>query len=221
MPMKRFLIILSVALITVVILLFIYNPGLLDKIWLWVVGLAGALVALVQDAYKAVEKKVNQLATKSGEEKPAERRHIPAAVSLLRIKQNDGVVAGMIFLEDTFLAFSLEPSENLLPEGNYRLVRSQQAQADRAYAAAYPWFSGHLEVQSNSGSLIHMGGMQQSPAGSIILATDLNPAGFATSGQQRTAVYQKLYTYVQKQLSAGNPVHLAIYNKNWFSDTFN
>jgi hypothetical protein len=49
---KRILILLVVAVITVGILLFINNPGLLDKVWLWIVGLIGSIVLVVQQGWK-------------------------------------------------------------------------------------------------------------------------------------------------------------------------
>ena len=46
--MKRFLLLLFVALFTVAVLLFIYNPEILEKIWLWIVGLIGIITASVK-----------------------------------------------------------------------------------------------------------------------------------------------------------------------------
>ena len=46
--MKNILILLLVALLAIAVLLFLFNPELLEKIWLWIVGLIGVIVSAIQ-----------------------------------------------------------------------------------------------------------------------------------------------------------------------------
>lgn len=46
--MKRILFLLAVALVTLGVLLFIYNPQIIEKVWLWLVGLAGVIVTAIK-----------------------------------------------------------------------------------------------------------------------------------------------------------------------------
>lgn len=46
--MKRVLFLLFVALVTLGVLLFLYNPEIIEKVWLWLVGLAGVIIAAIK-----------------------------------------------------------------------------------------------------------------------------------------------------------------------------
>lgn len=50
--MKRFAGLAFLAAVTVLLLLFITNPKLLDKVWIWMVGLAGYVLILLENGYK-------------------------------------------------------------------------------------------------------------------------------------------------------------------------
>lgn|SRR5690554_3953453 len=50
--MKRFAGLAFLAAVTVLLLLFITNPELLDKVWIWMVGLAGYVLLLLENGYK-------------------------------------------------------------------------------------------------------------------------------------------------------------------------
>jgi hypothetical protein len=52
--MKKTYALFAIAVLTLVVLLFITNPELLDKIWLWIIGFIGYLLILVEKGYKAV-----------------------------------------------------------------------------------------------------------------------------------------------------------------------
>jgi hypothetical protein len=43
--LKHFLILLTVGLVTLTIVFIIYRPDLVEKVWLWVIGLAGPVFA--------------------------------------------------------------------------------------------------------------------------------------------------------------------------------
>lgn len=54
--MKKGIGLTIIAFLTVFVLIFISNPHLLDKIWMWGIGLAGYLIALFESGYKSLVK---------------------------------------------------------------------------------------------------------------------------------------------------------------------
>lgn len=52
--MKRLMALVLVAAVTVLVLLFFSNPQLLDKLWLWMVGLAGYILILLERGFKSL-----------------------------------------------------------------------------------------------------------------------------------------------------------------------
>ena len=64
--MKRVVVLFFVAAITMVALLFFTNPGLLDKVWLWIIGFFGYIIGLVNTGIE----KLSSLFKKEGDRKP-------------------------------------------------------------------------------------------------------------------------------------------------------
>ncbi len=52
--MRNFVILILVALLAIAILLFIFNPEILEKIWLWIVGLIGFIISAIRNAIKGL-----------------------------------------------------------------------------------------------------------------------------------------------------------------------
>ncbi|MEX2593463.1 MAG: DUF5675 family protein [Anditalea sp.] len=52
--MKKLLALFAVAVFTILVLLFITNPELLDKAWLWIIGFIGYLLILIEKGFKTV-----------------------------------------------------------------------------------------------------------------------------------------------------------------------
>ncbi|MFY0627597.1 MAG: hypothetical protein JXR07_14940 [Reichenbachiella sp.] len=60
--MKHFLIVVIVGVVTLSVMLILYRPEVLEDIWLWVVGLIGPAVGLIQfiaESVQAFLKKIN------------------------------------------------------------------------------------------------------------------------------------------------------------------
>ena len=224
--MKRFLIILIVALTTVAVLLLIYNPGLLEDIWLWIVGLIGAIVAFVQEAYKGISAKVKQLFNKTDKENGTTAGDSAQTddLYLLRLHESSGVTLGNLFYRGKFIAFGLEDASQQIQEGNYRLVAAQNHEADKIYKRAFDWFGGHLGIQNGKDTppaLLHIGGLRNDPRGSILITTNLSPEAALQNDKALTNTYRSLYLDLSKKILQGIPVHLVVKNKNWFTDKFN
>lgn len=52
--MRNFFILLIIAVVTITILLFLFNPEILADIWLWIIGLIGPIVALVRNGVESI-----------------------------------------------------------------------------------------------------------------------------------------------------------------------
>lgn len=76
--MKRAVLLILVALFTITILLFIYNPGVLDKVWLWIVGLIGPIIAVIRNGANAV---VNAFSSK-GQDRSKDHQPGESAIAM-------------------------------------------------------------------------------------------------------------------------------------------
>jgi len=56
--MNRFMALLLIGLLTFVAVLWVKRPEVLSGIWLWVVGLAGPVIALAKRLFEEVKKKL-------------------------------------------------------------------------------------------------------------------------------------------------------------------
>lgn len=223
--MKRFFIVLVVALITVAVLLLIYNPGLLEKIWLWIIGLIGAIVAFLERSYKTISKKIKQFSNKSAESKQHTSEISPVTyIHLLRLRESDETTFGLFYVNENFLAFSIEDRADMMESGTYRLGWSNDIPANDAYRQFFPWFDRHPEIKSdNNGksAIVHIGGTGQEIPNSIILTNEINPELVSVRNQELLQIYQAFYRELRDKLMNGIPVILKIENKNWFTDKFN
>jgi hypothetical protein len=89
--MRNLIVLIIVALVTITILLFLFNPEILTDIWLWIVGLIGPIIALFRGAIEglsnAFKKDQRQDSKKSPPDPAIERAHKE------RIKQLEDQVA--------------------------------------------------------------------------------------------------------------------------------
>lgn len=53
--MKHFILLLIVALLAIAVLLFIFNPELLEEIWLWIVGLIGVIISAIRNLIDGIK----------------------------------------------------------------------------------------------------------------------------------------------------------------------
>ncbi len=59
--MKRAIILIVVAIITLTIVFIVYRPDLLEKIWLWIIGLAGPIIGFSKKGIQLVIKFIKSL----------------------------------------------------------------------------------------------------------------------------------------------------------------
>ena len=59
--MKHFIIVLTVALITLSIMFAIYQPNILEDVWLWIIGLIGPIIGFLWEIIKSLNKFFKEL----------------------------------------------------------------------------------------------------------------------------------------------------------------
>lgn len=59
--MKHFIIVLTVALITLLIMFAIYQPNILEDTWLWIIGLIGPIIGFLREIIKSLNKFFKEL----------------------------------------------------------------------------------------------------------------------------------------------------------------
>ncbi len=176
--MKRFLIIILVAISTIIILLLIYRPEIISDIWLWIVGLIGLIVALFQRIGDWIKKNIKDLQKTTVPETPAEtpkpdenssvepgeinltdnhQNFTGTTITILRYFDDGETTLGLLFVDDTFFCYTLEDTFNevkiqgntRIPEGKYKLnFNLNETPLTLKYRQKYPWFTYHLEVKN-------------------------------------------------------------------------
>lgn len=175
--MKRFLLLLLIAVITFVIFALIKNPGVLEEIWLWIIGLIGLIIKSFRSIFEYFknliaddETSVKEATTKDAKSKatspsmpePASATaSLPAAdvrISLLRYSDDGQTTVGLLYINDKFYCYTLEdtfqevkvPGETRIPAGSYTLdFRKEETELTTTYRNRYPeWFTYHLHLKN-------------------------------------------------------------------------
>ncbi|GEM_PF-2529758 len=118
--MKRFFIVLILAVIFALIALYVIKPEIVEKIWLWVVGLLGAIIAFFQRAVKWVVDQFDNLTHKNSNKTPTEIiANCDYFMQIVRYSRTGNRILGMVFIDSKFIGISNENAQNGL--GTYQL----------------------------------------------------------------------------------------------------
>ena len=79
--MKRIIVLFLIATFLIAILLFIYNPGALEKVWLWIVGLIGVIISTVRNTINGIINFFKEENTSNPQDKPEEKVTVTKSVS--------------------------------------------------------------------------------------------------------------------------------------------
>lgn len=235
--MKRILIIIIIALVTVAVMLLIFRPELLDNIWLWIVGLIGAIVGYSKTLIEKIKKWTG---TDSETEKPAddtesiEQEEVNGKVllSLLRYSDDGNFTTGMLYLKDEFFCFTIEEPEGqpgISPDGRispgkYPLgFDLNETDFTLKYRQKFNWFKFHLQIKKtgkDSQAYIHCGCTNSETINGIMIVSNADETNVTTLLKNSERLYEHLYSEISDLINKGEPIFIQIYNKNWFSDRF-
>lgn len=118
--MKRIVVILLLALIFSLVALYFLKPGFVEKIWLWIVGLLGAIIAFFQNAGRWTREQFpNLFGKESATFISDDNSKEDAEVKIFRYSRSGNRIFGLVYVDKEFVGISNEDATNRL--GIYNL----------------------------------------------------------------------------------------------------
>ncbi|NOU16845.1 MAG: hypothetical protein HOO91_04725 [Bacteroidales bacterium] len=118
--MKRFFVVLILAVVFALIALYFIKPEIVEKIWLWVVGLLGTIIAFFQRTIKWIGDQIDNLTHKNSNNTSTEKiANCDYFMQIVRYSRTGNRILGMVFIDGKFIGISNENAQNSL--GIYQL----------------------------------------------------------------------------------------------------
>lgn len=145
--MKRMAAILLLAAIFSLIALYFIYPEVIEKLWLWFVGLIGVAIVYIQKTGNWIETKLKNPTIQEEKIKVKTITDRPAQLAkIIRYSNSENKIQGLLYAYDKFLGFT-EEDQGLTP-GNYQLtIRKNQLVAFEKNGSAR--FSTPEKAQAN------------------------------------------------------------------------
>ena len=240
--MNRFLLLVLIAGATFLIILFAVKPELIENIWLWIIGLSGAIVKAFQTLIEFFKEKFSSdkdVADKNEHEateqvidnansEEIKESFAGISISLMRFSDDKETTIGLLSINDQFYCYTLEDTfhevkvagETRIPAGTYQVqFKKEETELTLKYRERYPeWFTFHLQLQSVPGFdsiYIHNGGDHTHTEGCILVSDSLNVNNEKTFLSNSRETYRRLYGYLREQLDNNIPVRITIYDEHW------
>lgn len=237
--MKRVLLLVLIAIGTFVVFALFRNPGVLEDIWLWIVGLIGLIIKTfrsVVDYIKGLfagddKGKQGEEPTPSPSEQPVAGPLAPSAdinISLLRYSDDGQTTIGLLHINDKFYCYTLEDTfqeekvagQTRIPAGTYTIgFRKEETELTETYRERYPeWFTNHLhikEVPNFSAIYIHSGGDHTHTEGCVLVSDSLSAKDKKTYLTNSRNTFKTLYKYLSDQLQSGKKIQIHVRDEGW------
>jgi hypothetical protein len=242
--MKRFLLLIFIAIATFLLFAFFKNPELLNDIWLWLIGLAGLIIKTgkgMVDYFKSLFEKPDQMDQNNAvsasnnnqnedktEGKPVRLDPSKTQITLLRFQDDGQTSLGLLYINNKFYCYTLEdtfrkvkiPGETRIPSGTYNVdFRREETDLTRTYRQRFPdWFNYHLHIQDvpNFQSIyIHSGGDHTHTEGCILVSDSMNAGKESTFLSNSKNTYKNLYTFLEKHILEGKKIIMTIKDEAW------
>ncbi len=226
--MKRIITLLFIAALAFLVVYLVQKPGALEDIWLWLVGLAGSVVAAGQKLIGFFRGE-----PKEAKEKDAQPQDDfeGLTIRLMRYADDGKTTLGLVYIGDHFYCYSLEDTfqvqkvagQTRIPAGNYNIsFREEESPLTKKYRDKYKdWFTFHLQLQNVPGFehiYIHSGGTSEDTAGCLLVSDSFNVSDKAKFLTNSRATFKKLYNYLSKELKDGKQIRIQIFDENWFQN---
>jgi len=113
--MKRVVVILLLAVVFSLIALYFLKPGFVEKIWLWIVGLLGAIIAFFQNSGKWIREQFpNLFGKESADFIPEDDSKKDAIMEIVRYSRSGNRIFGLVYIDREFVGISNENATNRL-----------------------------------------------------------------------------------------------------------
>tara|TARA_R110002050_G_scaffold3382_9_gene17828 strand:+ start:3275 stop:4078 length:804 start_codon:yes stop_codon:yes gene_type:complete len=239
-------------------ILFLYsNPEILGKIWLWMIGFIGYLVIAAKKGFEMIKdlftknQAIFNFPDKKQEPKPEiekikkvlqpnieeasnlldneEINALPKAmITVLRYVDDGNTTLGLMFINKTFFAYTLEDTHNdekipggtRIPEGHYQLgINEQLSPLTKKYRNRFNWFSNHIEIKgipNYDKVYIHIGNSHKDTKGCILIADGVNAGQTEKMILQSQKAYERFYKNIIPKINQNEPMAINILNEEWF-----
>ena len=245
--MGRFTTLLVVALIAFAVIFFVQRPDILNEVWLWLIGLSGAIVSLFNrfvGFLKGQEKKDEPNAQNGAAAPPvalnpnkqAELNELATddfkgvTMTVLRYIDDGTTTIGLLYLNGYFYCYTLEDThrdekvagQTRIPAGKYAIdfIRHDTSLTLK-YRNLFPdWFHYHLEIKNvpnYTGVYIHSGGDHTHTAGCLLVSDSLSVGTSKKFLTNSKNTFRRLYSYLQEEIEKGTVVRLVLRDEAWFA----
>ena len=233
--MNRILLLILIAGLTFLVVLFTLRPDLLDTVWLWLVGLSGAIIKgfhLIIEFFKekfSDEKERGESKEQSNESSASENRDKFTGITLklLRNTGDDATSTGMLYIKNANYCLTLESqsgkaestSMRRIPAGTYQIqFLKEKNNLTLKYKEKYPeCFVWHLQlkdVPELSPFFIHDAG-DNSGVNGLVVFNSLNIGNKTSFISNSMETYRRLYEFLSDNLERNVPVQIIVYDEKW------
>jgi len=233
--MRHFIFLVLLAFVALVVLLVIFNPTALEQIWLWIIGLIGLIISLVEDFIRSLQTLYQRWVPGSGPKKGAEdhssQENTPvhkaavdqeitnntekATIHLMRYQVVDDTTVGLLYLEDQFYGYTLEDAPGRrAPEGTYNIgFDLSEKELTNKYRETRPWFFHHLQLKGlpeDFSGYILSGGVSNELDGSVLLTADLVQNSEKEVITSSRTLFETFYKNITSRMQADETVAMRI-----------
>lgn len=238
--MKRILLLLLVAVVTFLLIALYKNPEILSNIWLWLVGLVGAiikfgrkLIEYVVSFFKNEEEKTDDSVATTTPVKTINQSVLKADIhiELLRYTDDGETTIGLLYIDKKFYCYTLEdafhaqkiPGQTRIPAGSYQLgLRKEITPLTEKYRERYPeWFTFHLEllnVPNFTSIYIHSGGDHTDTEGCILVSDSLSTSDAQTFLTNSRNTFKTMYKFLSAHLDNNKKIMIKVQDESWANE---
>ncbi|UII19325.1 DUF5675 family protein [Fulvivirga ligni] len=232
--MKKLGLLITIALLAVAVLYFLKNPGVLEDIWLWLIGLIGVGKAFISRLLKVGDEPVNAKKDNDGKivQNTSEDSFDGLTITVLRYADDQETTIGLLYLNQQYYCYTLEDTfheqkiadQTRIPAGTYQVdFNKNETNLTLKYRQRFPeWFKYHLEVKNvpnYSGIYLHNGGTHKDTSGCILVSDSLNVSTQRTYLSNSRETFKRLYLYLKSTIEKGIPVRMVIRDEKWFAQS--
>ncbi len=244
--MNRISKLILIAVIVFAVIFFVQRPDVLDEIWLWLIGLSGAIIQLFRrllgffkDDDSNTENQapsptwINSISSRT---KQVELQELAAddfkgvTLTVLRYSDDGSTTIGLLYLNGFFYCYTLEDTKRdekiagitRIPAGRYELdfIR-YETELTKKYRKIFPdWFNYHLEIKNVpgfQGIYMHSGGDHEDTNGCLLVSDNLNISGDNKFLTNSKNTFKRLYTYLSGEIESGTKVRIIIRDEAWIA----
>ena len=234
--MNRFLLLILVAGIAFLVVLFANRPELIEDIWLWLIGLIGAIIRVFQLIADYLKKLFRdgfkqQNVSNNSNEISENEHYAGSTLKLLRISNKGDSTIGNLFVNDSFYCYTMEdsfqeikiPGKTRIPNGVYDVsFNKKNTPLTEKFRQSNPdWFTYHLEVKmvpDFNSIYIHNGGTHEYTEGCILVSDSLQVNDQESYLTNSKSTFKRLYLFLSQQLNNSIPVRLIVKDEDWIKN---